>query len=150
VVLGEYESMLFEGPLDLGKRFKLQDKVNVLVRAGLLAQERIDSPAAIQPHSESGSLECVKDLQDVGGSHESPVYFRPLQARRVRLRRSSPTPRRAAPSPVVTITSGPDPAHGSPVWGVVAPIKLASVVVVDVAAVVEVVVAAVGHASATG
>jgi hypothetical protein len=39
------------------------DQVQVMVRAGMAAKQRINSPAPVQPHHQPDTLELVNDLQ---------------------------------------------------------------------------------------
>ena len=59
-----------EGRLRLRGRVVGDDQVQVAVGAGLAAQQRVDPPAAVQPHHQAGPVEQVEDGKDIGGVHE--------------------------------------------------------------------------------
>jgi hypothetical protein len=46
------------------------DQVQVLVGSAVAAKQRIDPPAAVQPHRQPGRLQPVEDHQHVGIAHE--------------------------------------------------------------------------------
>jgi len=100
MILSHLESNPFKGSQHLRERLKLHDEVNVLMRAGLFAEERIYSPPSVEPHSEWDSLEGIKDAENVGSFHGLFVYQPRLQfARTVRPCRVQGTQNRANTTP---------------------------------------------------
>jgi len=79
MILSHHESNPLKGPQHLRERRKLHNEVNVLMRAGLFAEECIYSPPSVEPHSELGSLEGTKDAENVGSLHRLSVYQARLQ-----------------------------------------------------------------------
>lgn len=55
-----------------------EHQVQVVVGAGLLADERIDSPAAIENETNIGSPQALEHLQHVGGIHHCLLSPRPM------------------------------------------------------------------------
>jgi hypothetical protein len=43
------------------------DQIQVLVGAGLAAEQRVDTPAAVQPDHQAGSFELAEDPAGIGG-----------------------------------------------------------------------------------
>jgi len=85
MILSHHEPNPFKGTQHLRERRKLYDEVNVLMRAGLFAEERIYPPPSVEPHSEWDSLEGIEDAENVGSFHRLIVYQARLQfARTVR------------------------------------------------------------------
>jgi len=68
-VLDEAEVKWFEGSADVVELIELNDDVDVFVDPSLCAQERVDSPAAIEPYPQPTCLERIKDLQHLHREH---------------------------------------------------------------------------------
>jgi hypothetical protein len=74
MILGHHKPDPFKGTQHLGERLQLHDEVNVVMGAGFFAEEHIDSPPSIEPHTEGDSLEGIKDFENVGSFHRLFVY----------------------------------------------------------------------------
>ena len=61
-----------QGPLSLRQALSIECEVHISVRSGLFTQERIHSPATIEPDLDSILFKCMQHLQDVCGTHLGP------------------------------------------------------------------------------
>jgi hypothetical protein len=57
-------------PLD---RLGRNREVEVVVRTGLVAEQRIDTPTAVDPPFDPGRVEAVEELQDVARGHGAKI-----------------------------------------------------------------------------
>jgi hypothetical protein len=60
--------------LDLRGVLEPRDEVEVVVRPRLLAEERVDRPAAVQPELDPESFEIGEKIQDAGRAHLGPRF----------------------------------------------------------------------------
>jgi hypothetical protein len=56
---------------DAIRAVELGDEVEVVVLAGLPSEQRVDAPAAVDPHGDALPVETVEDFEEAGRVHRA-------------------------------------------------------------------------------